>query len=279
MGNKYDPESSGNYTSSGGRTGGFNGKNAVIGVIMAGLVGIAVDTIRKRIAASTEDNRKYKIVVREKVAEPMPPPPPPPPPPPSPPPVPSNRNVFIPTVQLRCEDDVLISADIKGEIEAEIVIPNDVTCIGEHAFSGCSVLTGVTIPTSVTSIEKYAFSRCISLTGITIPDSVINIEEGAFSGCRALTNVTISNAVTCIENGVFFDCSALESLTIPDSVTSIKTAFSGCRSLTSVIIPDSVTSFSAGAFNGCNPELVIFAPFGSYAEKHANIYNIKFEAY
>lgn len=244
------------------RTGRFIGKMAAMGVIIAGLVVVAVDVIKKKLATSNGNNyssneEKSNKSMKAKA---------------------QSRGIFVPIIQLKCEDDVLVSADVKGEITAEIVIPSGVRTIGDHAFSGCNVITDITIPNSVTDIGKYAFSRCNSLTGIVIPKSVTNIGEGAFTGCSALKSVTIIGAVECIEDGVFFDCSALESINIPDGVTSIKTAFSGCYALRSVTIPDSVTHFSASAFNNCSPELVIYARAGSHAEKHANIYSIKFEA-
>ena len=45
----------------------------------------------------------------------------------------------------------------KGE-GGDVVIPEGVTSIGEHAFDNCRSLISVTIPNSVTSIGKYAFS-------------------------------------------------------------------------------------------------------------------------
>ena len=60
------------------------------------------------------------------------------------------------------------------------VIPNDVTTVGEDAFSGCTSLTSVTIPDSVTSIGDFAFCGCTSLASVTIPDSVTSIGFEAF---------------------------------------------------------------------------------------------------
>jgi hypothetical protein len=54
----------------------------------------------------------------------------------------------------------------------DVVIPNNVTSIGEGAFAHCNSLTEITIPDSVTSIDYCAFSGCKSLESITIPDSV-----------------------------------------------------------------------------------------------------------
>ena len=78
---------------------------------------------------------------------------------------------------------------LNGELVSNLVIPNDVTSIGEYAFWGCSSLTSVTILEGVTSIGNYAFSSCSSLTSITIPDSVTSIGSYAFSGCNNLWHV------------------------------------------------------------------------------------------
>ena len=135
----------------------------------------------------------------------------------------------------------------------DFVIPNDVTTIGDHAFSGCSSLTSVTIPNSVTSIGGSAFSGCSSLTSVTIPNSVTTIGGYAFSDCSFLTSVTIPNSVTSIGGGAFSGCSSLTSVTIPNSVITIEErAFDGCSSLTSVTMSNSVTSIGGYAFFGCS---------------------------
>ena len=164
----------------------------------------------------------------------------------------------------------------------DLVIPNNVTSIGNYAFEGCSSLTSVTIGESVTSIGDEAFRYCDSLTSVTIGESVTSIGEEAFHGCSKLTSVTINSEdivskdysfnpnisdifgsqvteyiigdnVRGIGHYAFSDCSSLTSVTIPNSVTSIGYyAFGGCTSLTSVTIPNSVTSIGTGAFYGCS---------------------------
>jgi hypothetical protein len=143
------------------------------------------------------------------------------------------------------------------------VIPDNVTSIGNRAFSGCRGLTSITIPDSVTSIGSYAFDDCSGLTCITIPDSVTSIGNEAFSSCRGLTSITIPDSMTSIGSYAFYDCSGLTSITISDSVTRIGDgAFSGCRGLTSITIPNSVTSIGNAAFQNCSNLTSITIPDG-----------------
>ena len=82
-------------------------------------------------------------------------------------------------------------------------IPNNVTSIGNNAFSDCSSLTSITIPESVTSIGNWAFSYCSSITSITIPESVTSIGNFAFFNCSSLTSISIPNNLTSIGRAAF----------------------------------------------------------------------------
>ena len=132
-----------------------------------------------------------------------------------------------------------------------ITIPNSVTNIGNNAFDCCFNLKAITIPEGVTSIGDHTFNDCRNLTSITIPDSVTSIGEWAFSK-SGLTSITIPDSVTSIGDVAFYECYDLTSITIPNSVTSIgDSAFSGCSGLTSITIPNSVTSIGESTFSGC----------------------------
>ena len=141
---------------------------------------------------------------------------------------------------------------VNGTHITNLVIPNDVTSIGDYAFFGCVGLTNVKILNNVTSIGNWAFFGCMGLTNVKIPNSVTSIGNAVFGNCTGLTSVTIPNSVTSIGKSTFSECVHLTSITIPNSVTSIGGyAFYGCSSLTSVTIPNSVTSIGDGAFWGC----------------------------
>ena len=150
----------------------------------------------------------------------------------------------------------------------DLVIPNNVTSIGDYAFVGYSSLTSVTIGESVTSIGYDAFAYCSSLTSVTIGESVTSIGEYAFYKCSSLTktNYTGDIAGWCnIEFGkydanpmyyshnFYINDQEIKDLVIPNNVKSIgEWAFYNCSSLTSVTIGESVKSIGECAFSGCS---------------------------
>ena len=164
----------------------------------------------------------------------------------------------------------------------KLTIGDNITSIGDSAFSGCTSLTSVTIPDSVTSIGANAFAGCTSLTSVTIGNSVTSIGDSAFSGCTSLTafyGKSASSDNRClIINGVLelFTGVGLTEYTIPDNITLIGDyAFFNCNSLTSVTIPDSVTSIGMGALLRCKsltsiyckpttPPAIYYASNGSF---------------
>ena len=107
----------------------------------------------------------------------------------------------------RLEAEMLARFEIKDNClvkykgnDADVVIPDSVTSIGEYAFYRCTNLRNITIPNSVASIGDAAFWGCINLQGVTIPNGVTSIGEYAFNKCTSLRNITISNGVTSIED-------------------------------------------------------------------------------
>ena len=152
---------------------------------------------------------------------------------------------------------------LNGELVTNLVIPDDVTSIGDYAFCGCDSITSVTIPNSVASIGYDAFSGAdVYITdiakwcGITFSNNYANplyYANNLYLNGELVTDLVIPDGVTSIGSYAFYGYSSLTSVTIPDSVTSIGGyAFQYCKSLTSVVIGDSVTSIGDYAFYGCN---------------------------
>lgn len=140
-----------------------------------------------------------------------------------------------------------------------IVIPDSVTSIKGSAFYDCNNLTHVTLSNNLTSISSNTFGNCSSLKSIIIPDGVTSIGYAAFEGCSNLTDVITSNNIMTIEDSAFYDCSSLTYFIIPNNVTNInRDTFHGCNNLKKVIISYCVTDIDISAFDGCDELTDIF---------------------
>ena len=171
----------------------------------------------------------------------------------------------------------------------EIILPETIKTIGNHAFSGCIYVEEISIPEGVTTIEDSTFYQCKNLTNVNLPNSITTIEVGAFDECYSLRSIYIPSSVTLIEVQAFHFCSNLVSIVvdednenyssdefgvlfnkdksilitypagspqtkyvIPDGVkTIVEYAFFDCLYLTEIAVPDSVTVIEEGAFSEC----------------------------
>ena len=87
----------------------------------------------------------------------------------------------------KIEDGVLTKYVGPG---GDVVIPDEVTKIGNYAFSHCQNVTKITIPNSVTTIGQGAFYACKKLETIIIPNSVDKIEKKAFLFCKKIKKIS-----------------------------------------------------------------------------------------
>ena len=91
-----------------------------------------------------------------------------------------NANPLTTTKTLKINDEEI----------TDLVIPDNVTYIGDYAFRGCTNITSVTMGENVTSIGSSAFYGCKNCTSITIGENVTSIGNWAFYGCSAMTSLT-----------------------------------------------------------------------------------------
>ena len=121
-----------------------------------------------------------------------------------------------------------------------IIIPNNVTSIGEKAFGECNNLTSIVIPQSVKSIQSDAFMSCANLFSISVESG--NLIYDSRNNCNAIIETKSNTLIAGCRRTI-----------IPTDVTSIgENAFSYCSSLTFLTLPNSVTSISNYAFYNCS---------------------------
>lgn len=84
--------------------------------------------------------------------------------------------------------------------------------LGAYAFYGCTSLVSLVLPKDITKIGERAFQECSKLTDIAIPASVTSIGKVAFDVCSGLTSLSIHSGVTSIGGHAFYNCSGLTSI-------------------------------------------------------------------
>ncbi len=191
---------------------------------------------------------------------------------------------------------------INGTLVTDLEIPNNVTSIGNYAFSGCSSLVSIVLPSSITNIGTNSFSNCSGVTNVTLKNGLKRIGDLAFNNCSKLTNITIPSSVKRIGKGAFAACNSLTSITLPfigESATSTDNtnlgyifgnlsytensrcipghlrkvvitggknigdvAFRDCTGLTDIILSDSIINIGYGAFRNCSSLTNITIPNG-----------------
>lgn len=147
---------------------------------------------------------------------------------------------------------------LNGEIIRELVVPEQITRISNHAFYNYQALTSVKITKNIKAIGEYAFSKCPSLNSVVIDEGVDTIYKYAFSECVSLTTVKLSNTLN-IGQYVFSGCSSLSSLNLPENIQAVNHGLcNNCTSLQSVYIPKSVLAIGDYAFRGCEKLKTIY---------------------
>ena len=161
-----------------------------------------------------------------------------------------------------------------------IIIPQNVTRIGEDAFNNTSsvyssypsALTNVQLPNGLTVIDEDAFFGCLELSNIIFPSSLRSIGDAAFDQ-TGLTSLILPDGLETIAYSAFANCSSLAAVYIPSTVTIIgDAAFAQCGALHSLAVenPTPVTISSAVFSNRANATLIV--PVGSKAAYEAANY-------
>ena len=133
-----------------------------------------------------------------------------------------------------------------------IEIPASVTKIGGAVFMYCDKLETVIFKgNNLTSIGNLAFSDDEALTSITIPASVETIGDRTFNECKKLEKVTISenSHLAVINRWAFFDCPKLSAIENLENVKEIEEfAFVDCESLTEIKLSKNLEKLAWSAF-------------------------------
>ena len=153
----------------------------------------------------------------------------------------------------------------------KIIMPNDITKIGDYGFSQCASLTNIKlsqnlrtigassitcknlkniiVPENVTTIGNYAFGGCSSLKSLKLGENITNVSNNSFQGCSGDLTLNFNiPTVTSANQSIFYN-SLFTSITFENKVTSIGDyAFSHCDTIESITFGENITSIGNNAF-------------------------------
>ena len=125
--------------------------------------------------------------------------------------------------------------------DKRLVIPGVITHlwvkrIAPYAFDS-EKLVSVVIPKEVTLIGEGAFGNCERLESVEMPDRLVTIENEAFIGCKKLKEASFGlQNLDAIGARAFKDCESLEYVNVPSRINHIgESAFENCSSLDTFI--------------------------------------------
>jgi len=134
-----------------------------------------------------------------------------------------------------------------------VTIKDGISCVGSHAFEGCTGLENIIFPKTSTVLCQRAFAG-IGVKKIIIPKSLDfkekNVCQEVFANCNQLEEVSISYGIKQLGDGMFLGCERLSNVKLPNTLKEISVdIFSKCMSLKRITIPDSVKEIGDRAFS------------------------------
>ena len=151
-------------------------------------------------------------------------------------------------------------------------LPQNIECISEWTFGGCSELRSVTWNCTCDVIPADCFSECSNLTNfdfsnikkigryafwesglqeICLPKSIEILEEGTFSGCSELQSVEWNCKCDAIPANCFSECSNLTSFNFA-GIKKIGSYAFWASGLQEVRLPKKIECISERAFYACS---------------------------
>lgn len=167
----------------------------------------------------------------------------------------------------------------------ELIIPDEVTTIGNFAFIGCSSIHTAILPTTLESIGNCSFLNCSNLKTVMSP-SKLSLTKGSSSNGYAAYYASI--LINIDENAEFEDLDGFyfvkddketwhlwkyagsqPNVTLPvrdEGYLIEEYCFRGNSEIASITIPESITTIPPRAFSGCShiESIVMPAPSGIF---------------
>lgn len=121
---------------------------------------------------------------------------------------------------------ILTSNNIKNSVKKITFVNCSINKINDKDFANLTNLEEFFVPDGVTYIGWHAFSGCEHLKKIVIPEGITQINQGTFNKCGMLEELYIPKGVTSINYQSIVNCYSLKTIFFPNSLTVTHTYFS-----------------------------------------------------
>ena len=131
--------------------------------------------------------------------------------------------------------DIDKEAFLNNQLIEAVNIEKNIHNIDVRAFAGCTQLKYLFVKPGyeITTIQNEAFSGCSLLTGLTCLKPTI-LHEYSFVNCRNVRSID-GNFIK-IANGAFENCYSLHTVNLHSQVHIDEHAFENCKNLTNIYI-------------------------------------------
>ena len=111
----------------------------------------------------------------------------------------------------------------------------------------------VTIPDNVTKIGDMAFS-CTKIEKIFLPEGIAVIGESAFRGCSELRGVVLPESLTEIKKCAFYGCTKIKQINFPKNLKKIYSMAFAFTGINNMLMPETLEYFASDTFHMyCHP--------------------------
>lgn len=150
----------------------------------------------------------------------------------------------------------------------EIIIPEGVKTISQHAFHGCKNLRNVKYPSTLETIGGWAFSECENLTEIELPITLTKIGQQAFSYC-GFEEIKLPPSVDNLGIGAFEHCDNLRICYMSPNVKQLPAdLFQRCYKMTELVFYNHVMPELPKPKNDGKTQSSIFGDWEAQSIKH-----------
>ncbi|MBR6282852.1 MAG: leucine-rich repeat protein [Muribaculaceae bacterium] len=138
------------------------------------------------------------------------------------------------------------SSDGTATYVTSFTVPEQITEIGNLAFSDNKHITRVTFHNGITRIGMGAFHGSV-IGGVNIPNPETELGNACFEQCTSLTSVRLPQGMKRLGRHVFFFCSSLTSVTLPEGMEELGMMCFGSCGLTTVNLPSTMVKLDTCA--------------------------------